>query len=331
MKYVIRLRALRGRGAGSKAVADACAIAEKLGYIPFYISIFKGSLVPVLKYFVELYDIARLFFRLHNGDTLLLNWPVYFRYMDFFHAAVSRRKICLQILVHDINILRKMSKYADWALRFFALADKVIVHSEPMKQFLVRQGIDGNKISVLTAFDYLTNDKEPRRQARLSDELVYAGNLNKSEFLPKLAQTGCKFTLNCYGVQAKNFRNKRIVYCGSFAPQDVSALNGSWGLVWDGNSADSCCGVAGNYLRYNAPHKLSLYIVAHLPVIVWEESAMAAYVKQQGIGICVRSLKEIDNKIKGISKEDYLRLFENVKKEAKLLRNGEHLRRCLTL
>ena len=57
-------------------------------------------------------------------------------------------------------------------------------------------------------------------------------------------------------------------------------MEGNWGLVWDGNSIDTCSGNFGEYLRLNAPFKFSLYLAAKRPVVVWRESAMAEYVRK---------------------------------------------------
>ena len=56
---------------------------------------------------------------------------------------------------------------------------------------------------------------------------------------------------------------------GSFLPDELpSALEGSFGLVWDGDSSKTCSGVFGEYLRYNNSHKASLYLASGFPIIV---------------------------------------------------------------
>lgn len=57
---------------------------------------------------------------------------------------------------------------------------------------------------------------------------------------------------------------KNVMYKGSFKPEQIDHIHGSWGLVWDGNSIEGCEGELGNYLKINAPHKISLYIAAEL-------------------------------------------------------------------
>ena len=143
-----------------------------------------------------------------------------------------------------------------------------------------------------------------------------------------MAAADLGLTVNCYGAECPHLP-AGLTYKCKFHPDNVSVLEGSWGLVWDGDSVDGCTGAMGEYLRYNASHKLSLYIVAELPVIVWKESAVAKYVEERGIGICVGSLREIRGRIDGMSDEEYGQMIVNIRKEAAELKRGAHLRAAL--
>ena len=109
----------------------------------------------------------------------------------------------------------------------------------------------------------------------------------------------------------------------------VCDIDGSWGLVWDGDSIDTCSGLLGKYLRYNAPHKCSLYIAAHLPLIVWEESAMAPFVRENGIGICVKSIGEIKDRISKISDDEYTEMQRKLEILSKRLDSGEQMKSAI--
>ena len=106
-------------------------------------------------------------------------------------------------------------------------------------------------------------------------------------------------------------------------------VQGSWGLVWDGDSVDTCSTAMGEYLRYNSPHKISLFIAAHIPIIIWDQAAKAEYVKEKGLGICVSSLRDVKKSIENVSDEEYAQMIRNLEKEAELVRNGDQLRSCL--
>ena len=51
----------------------------------------------------------------------------------------------------------------------------------------------------------------------------------------------------------------------------------------------ACTGQYGEYLKINSPFKFSLYLAANRPVVVWSKSALASYVKEYKLGICVDS------------------------------------------
>ena len=57
----------------------------------------------------------------------------------------------------------------------------------------------------------------------------------------------------------------------------------------------------GEYLQYNAPHKMSLYIRCGLPIIVWEKAGLAPFVKKNNVGICISSLTELEDILPKIS------------------------------
>ena len=129
----------------------------------------------------------------------------------------------------------------------------------------------------------------------------------------------------CYGKDTYKLSGN-LTYKGFFDSEHVSNIEGSWGLVWDGDSIDTCDGIYGTYLRINSPHKLSLYIVSLLPIIIWEESALAGYVVEKGLGFTIKTINDIPNLLSKISSDDYKRLLENVKREREDLINGIHLK-----
>jgi len=57
-----------------------------------------------------------------------------------------------------------------------------------------------------------------------------------------------------------------------------------------------------------------MYALCGIPVIVYEKSAMADFVKKNHCGITIKDLNEIEEKILGISKEQYFEMKNNIKK-----------------
>ena len=117
---------------------------------------------------------------------------------------------------------------------------------------------------------------------------------------------------------------------GAFKPNNTSAVNAGWGLLWDGNQIETCNGPLGEYLKINSSHKISLYLACGLPVIVWKESSLATWLSQQGVCITISSLNEIEESIKNITDKEYLEMARQAKRLGTKLRNGGMLKELLS-
>jgi hypothetical protein len=137
-----------------------------------------------------------------------------------------------------------------------------------------------------------------------------------------------------YGIVPENLKQgveaKSLFFKGSIKPEELPLIiEGSFGMVWDGDSILSCSGPMGEYLKYNTPHKLSLYLAAGLPVLVWDKSAMAKWVSDQGVGILVSSWQDAIDKIKQIDEAQYAEFCRQAQKIGTRLRMGDFLKRVL--
>ena len=180
-----------------------------------------------------------------------------------------------------------------------------------MKQYLSPYFSDNIQFHILGCFPYLSSSE--CETPSLSNEVCFAGNIDKSVFLAKFFPTIRSLKLKLFGRMEHSLELPGTVeYCGIFRPDDITALRGSWGLVWDGESLDSCSGTWGEYLRIIAPHKFSLYIAAGIPVIVWDKSAMARIVRERGIGLTVSSLNELEEKISIITNRQYNDMVKSI-------------------
>ena len=65
-----------------------------------------------------------------------------------------------------------------------------------------------------------------------------------------------------------------------------------------------------------------MYIAAKLKVIVWEESAMAPFVIKYNIGITIKSVSEIDEKLSKLSIDEISIMDKNVSELSEKLRKG---------
>mgnify|MGYP007079152982 FL=1 len=88
-----------------------------------------------------------------------------------------------------------------------------------------------------------------------------------------------KFNLYGNGFDLEKAQGKEHFNCKGFVRSDelIATAEGDFGLVWDGFSVDACTGNFGEYLKYNNPHKTSLYIRCELPVIIWDQAALSDF------------------------------------------------------
>ena len=182
-----------------------------------------------------------------------------------------------------------------------------------MTDFLKKHGVKSPIVN-LELFDYLISNSNKKEKEKFSGkkEIVFAGNFNKSLFLNELSEEKMNFKINLYGVGTYNENNEKYRYFGSFLPDELPlVMQGDLGLVWDGSIDNSnTTNKFLNYTKYNNPHKLSCYIAAGLPVIVWKDAACAKFVEENNIGYLISNLYDINN----LTFDDYEIKENNVKK-----------------
>lgn len=229
-------------------------------------------------------------------------------------------------LIHDLEFFRN-DVNMDMDKFILEYSDVSIVHSPKMLN-LIEEKFKINDSVCLEFFDYVSDLDLPESSDLKNIKLIYAGNLLKSDFLRNIDEVSFNnlFKLNLYGTYCDFIKESDFVkYKGRFDAEQFSDIEGNWGLVWDGTSINGCEGNFGNYLRYNSPFKMSLYLAAKKPVVVWRESAMAEYVKKYNIGICVTSLNEINTQIKQLSDSDLIQIQQNVNIISDEVRHGKKL------
>ncbi len=272
-------------------------------------------------------------------DSLLLlqypYFPVKFNYaLRWLIPLAQRRGIKVAALVHDLNSLRgqfgRAAVYGDSTLlkRF----DAVICHNQAMRRALAARGVPDSRLVTLDIFDYLTDAPFPERGA--DDGVAVAGNLSpeKSGYVAGLmAAADGRFPLHLYGSGLGDAAVPASVTAHGAVPPDAlpGVIEGAFGLVWDGPEAGTCAGRTGEYLRYNDPHKLSLYLAAGMPVLLWEEAATAEFVREQDAGLLIASLDDIPARLGQVTPEAYARMRKNALRIGRALREGQYVRRAI--
>ena len=351
MNYYIKenkVNSLSSQTAWSKAREDAGQICASLGFSPVCVMPAEMNRTDIsLPQKIRQHFVAGKLWSgqlktLREGDELLIQLPVINNclYLAQILADAKKRGVKLIALVHDLEMLR-MEKDKNMKLRTRArmwieeksvlkLCDRVIVHNHKILRYMEDCGLPGTKMTELGIFDYLIpeevfSDALQNRKPDFSGRMIVAGNLSpeKAGYVYNVPEN---VHLNLYGVYYKNNDRTNLHYHGSFAPEELPLhLHGSFGLVWDGPSAETCTGPYGEYLRYNNPHKTSLYLACGIPVVIWKEAALAQFVEREKVGITAGSIAEAARKISEISEETYLEYLNNAQMMSEKLRCGSFL------
>ena len=346
MKYYLKdsfLHNAHEKNAGNKARNDVEAILISEGYKGFELKVENWYKMNFFKAQQHKYRATKsVFDQLGAGDELVIQFPII--HHTFFISRLikqaQKRGAKFYLLIHDVETLRHAAgsevKFRHKVRNYFqekkALmsVDGIIVHNDIMKKVLVSQGVPADKMVSLEIFDYLIPNFEEKTAPQKDQPIIVAGNLNptKSGYLYNLPEQPA---YNLYGVGYDESRAlKNTSYFGSFMPDNLpTALEGSFGLVWDGDSSETCQGSYGNYLRFNNSHKASLYLASGFPVVVWKESALAHFILEKSCGIAVASLHDLEAALENLTEKEYADLSENARRIGKDLREGYHLRSAL--
>lgn len=264
--------------------------------------------------------------------TVIVQYPFYY-YNRILKKALNHIfcKNRVILFVHDIDALRRIQNSGiQEDIAELNKAKAVVVHNDVMAAELKKRGLKIPCIS-LELFDYLLPEI-PKKELKKGTVIAFAGNLVKSEFLgnPSIQKLGIQFHLYGPGFKPEIIKWNNVKFQGNFLPEEIPfKLEENFGLIWDGTDTNTCTGRYGEYMKYNNPHKLSMYIVAGLPVIVWEEAAIANFVNKHNIGFAVNSLEEIQERIQLLSDDEYDAMVLSVKEIQKDIVHGGFTKRCL--
>ena len=346
MKYFLKEEFLKdsgARNAGNKARNDVEEIVKREGYQPLLLTVedwYQMGTVKAQQHKAK--ALAQAFSQLKSGDQLLIQFPML--HHSFFTTRlvrkIQRRGVQVYFIIHDLEALRyanldtvplkhKIRVHLQES-SLLKVADGVIAHNPIMKSVLVEKGIPEHKLVSLEIFDYLIPNYQEKDGLSKGQPIIVAGNLAQ-EKAGYLYQLPARPAYNLYGVgfdESRALANE--TYFGSFLPDELpAALEGGFGLVWDGDSAETCSGVFGEYLRYNNSHKASLYLAAGFPLVVWKQSALSHFVLENGCGIAVESLHDLSQAIEQLDDKDYQDLVEITKYIGKKIRDGFFLTNAL--
>lgn len=320
---------LQEKTAASKARVDVLDILTRDGYQPLYFNQRQN--------FTYIFYIWKKLSVMAKGEThLVVEYPFWLKRRLYTIKFLCRLKgIKLYGIIHDVAALRLRTATRP-EIAVFNLFDGLVSHNASMSKWLRENGYK-KKIVNLDVFDYCLESDKQFSEDRVNDKLkvLYAGNLayNKATFIydKGLKDVG-NVELCLYGqyFEKERLNGSKINYKGVFNPNlpDLEE-NYHFGLIWEGNSIDTCSGEMGEYTKFNNPHKFSLYLSLGLPVIVWKEAAIAPYVTANNIGFTIGSFKDMKTIAETMSTEKYREYVRNVATVSEKVKKGHFLTKAI--
>lgn len=312
--------------AGNKARSDASSIMNQMGFEQIWVKCsISTNPLNIIKDALSIPTALRNAINsMSKGDVFVIQFP-YRCFMANTGKEICRlakkRGIKSIALIHDLDSIRYSESGGILSsirndLAFLRDFDKIIVHNEKMANYLYERGFSDKQIIELGLFDYLSSHKTVEQILPNKNLVSVAGNLSegKAGYLYKLDELNPaeNLNINLFGNGYTCTPPDFCKYKGTFPPKDLpSQIKTGFGLVWDGDSIETCHGEYGNYLRYNNPHKLSLYYSCGIPSIVWRESATANFVEKTDSGICIDSIRELPKILDSLPESRYASLKDN--------------------
>jgi len=320
-RWVVNVIQPQSRDAVTKPKSDVTEIAQSLGY---------GRISIRMQNTREMSDITLkaliegIISEVERGDIVLHQFPTLlgFRFEEMFINCLKQKDTKIVVLMHDSEWLRGFyPKEND----FLNSVDVVIGHGDKMNDALRNYGVRTDIVKK-ELFDYLQEKGVPLSHT-LEKKAVVAGNLDKSIFIE--TWSGNMPELHAFGGKSTNNFGDNVVYHGSFIAQDLveKIPKNYFGISWDDNLPRG--GDYQGYTRFNSPHKVSLYLSLGMPVIVWEESAIAEFITKNHLGFTITTPNEIKEKFQSLSEKQLVEFKNNANKISKALRSGMFTRKAV--
>ena len=324
------------KGSGDKAKTDNEDTLQEMGAVNLGLQrTFHRNVV--FKFLFDLAGVIVYCFRIRKDDIVVLQYPIK-KYFSFLCNVAHLRGAKVVALIHDLGSMRRKKLTIQKEINRLMHADYVIASNEVMKQWLDKHGYT-HPLGALGLFDYRSStthqEKTWEQKGPWIPSVVYAGALamRKNAFILKMPDTIEGYKMHVFGNRSglPGLQESDELVLHDFMPADqfIQEVQGDFGLVWDGDSVDSCTGSFGEYLQYNSPHKVSLYLRAGMPVIIWENAALTRLVEKEGIGFSIGSLGQLGDILANITDGQMAAMRDNVKRVCDSLARGDFFRKAL--
>ena len=222
-------------------------------------------------------------------------------------------------LVHDIDHCRMDIKNKR-DLKLLSQYKRIITTGY-LEQFFVKNA--KANMQRLKVWDYqLESDSTIHADAKAGFSLLYAGKMYPKHIKDLMQSTQKPVAL--FGTNFTEPEQKgNYAYFGAFDGDrpDFSNVVNPWGIVF--TTAHP------TYFKYNCPHKLSLYLACGIPVIVFAETYAAHFVENNGCGIVINNIDEVDTALAKKDHEQYLKLQAKAIAIGQKMQTGYFLREAL--
>lgn len=319
---------------GSIARTDIETVMDRLGYLNIGLPRtvrHNGIYHGVRNLFTHLKALCSI----RRGDIVVLQYPMKIMFRAICRRArrVGARTVCL---IHDLSAFREKTLTPEQEIALLNGCDVLLTHNHRMRRWLTENGCTTRMIDY-EIMDYIHGESAPpvADPGPSGWSLFYVGDLSPATYgyIYELARIMPHRDIYLYGGRADASLLAQLpnLHYEGFA-KDTGLMRrhkGDFGLSWYGTSLDSGVGKIGEYMQYNNPHKVSLYMRCNAPVVVWSEAGRADFVRRNGIGICVSSLRDLDKELDAVTPERYAAMLSNVAEVNAGLRQGDYLRRAL--
>ena len=215
------------------------------------------STSQVVSFVRNLMGIIHMSSKVQKGDIIVLQYPVK-KYFSLICRIAHRRGAKTIALIHDLGCMRRKKLTEQEEITRLMHADGVIATNAVMMQWLKEKGYT-KTLDYLGLHDYLSDSvsRPPVQHSPL--KVVYAGTLalRKNAFLMDMAKQVGNYELVIYGKHKglPRLQTRGHIKVNPFLSADtfIREVEGDFGLVWDGDSLDTCSGHFGEYLRWNTP------------------------------------------------------------------------------
>lgn len=318
---------------GGRARTDIEAIMSGMGFknIGLPTTTYRNGIVHAVR---NTLGTLRAIGKLRKGDVLVIQYQMRL-YQEICRAAHRRgaRIICL---IHDLDSFRDKKLTPEQEIPLLNMADVILTHNHNMRRWLSAHGCRVEMIDY-EIMDYLPGESAEPHPAKPNGDysLFFVGNLSPAinDFLYQLADIMPERDIYLYGSEldvTKAATRPNMHYMGLVDDHEIIARHsGDFGLSWYGLSLNDGIGKVGEYMAYNNPHKVGLYLRCNAPVVVWKQAGRARLIEHENIGLAVSSLRELNSALTNLTPEDYNKMISNVACINRKLKEGYFLHKAL--